>query len=61
MFTRIVVGLDGSDHARKALAIAIGVAKNEKAALLLVRALSTEPLSQAERELIKLGYTGDKS
>jgi nucleotide-binding universal stress UspA family protein len=56
MFTRIVVGLDGSDHSRKALAVAIGVAKNEKAGLLLVRALSTEPLSQAERELAETEF-----
>ena len=56
IFTRIVVGLDGSDHARKALAIAIGVAKNDKADLVLIRALSTEPMSKAERELAETEF-----
>lgn len=51
VFTRIVVGLDGSDHARKALAIAVGVAKNDKADLVLVRALSAGLMSKAERKL----------
>jgi nucleotide-binding universal stress UspA family protein len=56
IFTRIVVGLDGSEHARKALAIAIGVAKNDKADLLLVHALSYEPLSEGERKLAETEF-----
>jgi nucleotide-binding universal stress UspA family protein len=56
MFTRIVVGLDGSDHARKALVIAISVAKNDKADLVLVRALSDGSLSEAERELAETEF-----
>jgi nucleotide-binding universal stress UspA family protein len=56
MFARIVVGLDGSDHARKALAIAISVAKNDKADLVLVRALGDGPLSAAERELAETEF-----
>jgi len=51
MFTRILVGLDGSDHARKALGIAISLAKNDKASLVLVSALGANPVTDAEREL----------
>lgn len=56
MFKRIVVGLDGSEHARKALGIAICMAKNDKADLVLVRALSDAPLSAAERELAETEF-----
>lgn len=51
MFTRILVGLDGSDHARKALGIGIRLAKCDHASLVLVRAVSDKPLSEAERKL----------
>ena len=56
MFKRIVVGLDGSDHARKALEIAAEMASIHRSSLVLVRALSDAPLTDAERELAETEY-----
>jgi nucleotide-binding universal stress UspA family protein len=56
MFKRIVVGLDGSEHARKALDVATDLAKSHGASLVLVRALSTGPLTEAERRLARAEY-----
>jgi len=60
MFKRIVVGLDGSDHARKALEIAIELARIHKSDLVLVHALSDAPLTDAERNLAEteFGFRG---
>jgi len=55
-FKRIVVGLDGSDHARKALEIAIEWARLHKSSLVLVHALNVAPLTPAERELAETEY-----
>lgn len=56
MFKRIVVGLDGSSHARKALDIATELATLHHASLVLVRALSDAPLTEAERDLARTEY-----
>jgi nucleotide-binding universal stress UspA family protein len=55
-FKRIIVGLDGSDHARKALEIAIEWARIHKSALVLVHALNEAPLTAAERELAETEF-----
>lgn len=57
MFKRIVVGLDGSEHARKALDIAIDLAKTHRAGLVIVHALSDAPLTNAERVLAETEYS----
>ena len=56
MFKRIVVGFDGSEHARKALDIASDLAKTHRATLLIVHALSDAPLSKAERLMAETEY-----
>jgi nucleotide-binding universal stress UspA family protein len=56
MFKRIIVGLDGSDHARKALEIAIELARIGKSSLVLVHALNEAPLSEAERKLAETEF-----
>ena len=56
MFKRIVLGFDGSDHARRALGIASGLAKAHGAALVIVHAVSEAPLSKAERQLAETEY-----
>jgi len=56
MFKRIVVGLDGSDHAQKALEIATELARIHRSSLVLVRALKDAPLTDAERELAESEY-----
>lgn len=55
-FQRIVVGLDGSDHARKALGIAVEWARLHKSALLMVHALEASPLSDDERKLAETEF-----
>jgi nucleotide-binding universal stress UspA family protein len=56
MFKRIVVGLDGSDHAQKALEVATELARIHRSSIVLVRALSDAPLSDAEREFAETEY-----
>jgi len=56
MFKRIIVGFDGSAHARKALGIAGDLAKSHRAALVIVHALSDAPLTKAERQLAETEY-----
>jgi nucleotide-binding universal stress UspA family protein len=56
MFKRIVVGLDGSEHARKALDIATDLAKAHGAGLVIVHALSDAPLTKGERALAETEY-----
>jgi nucleotide-binding universal stress UspA family protein len=55
-FKRIVVGLDGSDHAQRALEIAIEWARIHKSSLVLVHALNEAPLTAAERELAETEF-----
>ena len=56
MFKRIIVGLDGSAHARQALEIAAALAKNDHASLVLAHAMSDAPLSDSERRLAQTEY-----
>ena len=56
MFKRILVGLDGSDHARRALEIAIDLAKAHGGSLVLVRVVDHGPLSEGERKLAQTEY-----
>ncbi len=56
MFQRIIVGLDGSKHARKALDIAADLAKAHRASLLIAHALSNAPLTKAERLMAETEY-----
>ncbi|HVO61618.1 MAG TPA: universal stress protein [Terriglobales bacterium] len=55
-FKRMVVGLDGSDHAQKALEVAIELARINKSSLVLVHALNEAPLTPAERELAETEF-----
>jgi len=55
-FKRIIVGLDGSDQARKAFEVAAEWARNHKSSLVLVHALSDAPLTDAERELAETEF-----
>lgn len=56
MFKRIVVGYDGSDRARKALDIATQLATLHNSSIVLAHALSTAPLTDAERALAETEF-----
>jgi nucleotide-binding universal stress UspA family protein len=56
MFKRIIVGFDGSGHARKALNIAGDLAKAHQASLVIVHAVSDSPLTKAERLMAETEY-----
>jgi nucleotide-binding universal stress UspA family protein len=52
----ILVVLDGSEHAEKALDIAITLAKNSNSELLALNVVSDAPLSEGERRLAESEY-----
>ncbi len=56
MFKKIIVGFDGSGHARKALDIAGDLAKAHRAGLVIVHAVSDSPLTKAERLLAEAEF-----
>jgi nucleotide-binding universal stress UspA family protein len=53
---RILLALDGSDHAEKALALASELASKCGAELLLLHVLSDKRLSEAERQMAEVEY-----
>lgn len=56
---RIVVALDGSDHAEKALELASDLAGKYGAELVLLNVLSDKRLSDAERHMAETEYLDD--
>ena len=53
---RILVALDGSDHAGRALDLACAIAERFEAEFLAVHVLSRKPLSEAERKMAAVEY-----
>jgi nucleotide-binding universal stress UspA family protein len=53
---RILVALDGSDHANKALELASDLASKYGAELVLLHVLSDKRLSEAERHMAEIEY-----
>jgi nucleotide-binding universal stress UspA family protein len=53
---RILVALDGSEHAEKALDLASDLASRSDAELILLHVLSNRPLSDAERHMAEIEY-----
>jgi nucleotide-binding universal stress UspA family protein len=56
---RIVVALDGSGHAEKALDLAADLATKYDAELVLLNVLSDRRLSEAERQMAETEYLGE--
>lgn len=56
MMERVLVALDGSDHANRALDLACAIAARFEAELLAVHVLSRKPLSEAERKMAAVEY-----
>jgi nucleotide-binding universal stress UspA family protein len=52
MIKRVLVALDGSDHANKALDLACEMASRFGAELLAVHVITDQPLSDAERRMV---------
>src|SRR5215207_11122774 len=53
---RILAATDGSDHARKALALAADLAAKYEAELLIVHVVTDAPLTAGERYLVETEY-----
>ena len=58
---RILVALDGSTHSDRALDIAANLAEKYQAELLLVHAMPTAPLDDAERHMAAVEYADELS
>ena len=58
---RILVALDGSTHSDRALDIAADLAEKYQAELLLVHAMPTAPLDDAERHMAAVEYAEELS
>lgn len=56
MLRKILVALDGSDHAAKALDLAIGLAKPYASELILLNVSADRPASDEERRLAETEY-----
>jgi nucleotide-binding universal stress UspA family protein len=61
MFRKILVALDGSDHADKALDLTIVLAKALQGELILLHVLSDAPLTEAERRLAETEFANQAS
>jgi nucleotide-binding universal stress UspA family protein len=51
MIRRVLVALDGSDHARRAMGLACEMARRFDAELIAVHVIPNKPISQAERRI----------
>ena len=56
MIKRLLVALDGSDHAGKALELACEVANRFDAELIALHVIPDKPLSKAERRLAEVEF-----
>ena len=56
---RILVATDGSDHARKAVALAVEVSARFEAELFILHVVTDNPLSERERAVIENEYAGE--
>jgi nucleotide-binding universal stress UspA family protein len=59
MIKRVLVALDGSDHANKALDLACEMACRFGAELLAVHVISDKPLSDAERRMAEVEFQSE--
>lgn len=56
MIKRVLVGIDGSDHANKALDLACAIAGRFDAELIAVHVIADKPLSAAERQMAEVEF-----
>ena len=56
---KLLVALDGSDHAAKALAMAIDLARTAKAGLTILNVVSDKPLTRSEIQLACTEFRSD--
>jgi len=61
MVNKILVALDGSSHAQKALGIAITLAKDSGSELLALNVASDTPLTEGERRMAEAEYSSEVS
>jgi nucleotide-binding universal stress UspA family protein len=59
MIRKILVALDGSDHAAKAFDLAVELAKAHKAELVAMSVASDEPLTDGERHLAETEFRSE--
>jgi nucleotide-binding universal stress UspA family protein len=56
MIRRVLVALDGSDHARRAMDLACEMARRFDAELIAVHVIPNKPISQAERRIAEVEF-----
>jgi nucleotide-binding universal stress UspA family protein len=56
MITRVLVGIDGSDHASRALDLACALASRFGAELIALHVIPDKPLTDAEREMAEVEF-----
>jgi nucleotide-binding universal stress UspA family protein len=59
MIKRLLVAIDGSEHAAKALDLASEIAGRFEAELVAVHVISDKPLSDAERKMAEVEFQGE--
>jgi nucleotide-binding universal stress UspA family protein len=59
MFKKVLVALDGSDHAGKALDLAVELARTSKAAITILNVASDKPLTQGEAQLARAEFRSE--
>jgi nucleotide-binding universal stress UspA family protein len=61
MVRRILLAVDGSDHADKALDLAVTLAKATGSELVILNAVSDQPITEAEQDLAETEYWAEVS
>ncbi|MGI9372315.1 MAG: universal stress protein [Hyphomicrobiales bacterium] len=56
---KILLALDGSDHSQRATELAADIASKYNAKLILLNVIDNRPLSEAERKLAELEFSGE--
>jgi nucleotide-binding universal stress UspA family protein len=59
MIKRVLVAIDGSEHANRAIDLACGVASRFGAELIAVHVVPDKPLSEAERKMAEVEFQGE--
>lgn len=59
MITRVLVGIDGSDHASRALDLACALASRFGAELIALHVMPDKPLSHAERAMAEVEFQAE--
>ncbi len=59
MFKTILVATDGSDHAKRAVAMAADLAKKSKAKLVALHVMGNDPLPEGDRHMMEVEFADE--